>query len=115
MSHLPDDARLSTLSIPGTHDTMTAHDLDSCKGIFKSRCLTQEWTLDKQLLNGIRFLDIRIRQTRIQGAAYLLRNSFGIYHGSVFLDVTLDEVFLTIKKFLAKQLRLPTFSLDYYT
>ena len=90
MSTIPDTTKLNQMSIPGTHDTMTAHDkkgwFSGCKGVFKSLCLTQEWKLLEQLRNGIRFIDIRISQdTRY-------RRKFWIYHGDIYLDVRLKKV-----------------------
>ena len=58
MSNLPDDLILSDMSIPGTHDTMTSHSL---KCVMTPGCNTQNWQLEDQLKNGIRFLDIRLR------------------------------------------------------
>ncbi len=55
MSALPDDALLSSLSLPGTHDSATVH----VEMPYFLRC--QALKLDEQLLAGFRYLDIRIR------------------------------------------------------
>jgi 1-phosphatidylinositol phosphodiesterase len=52
MRHIPDDASVMTLSIPGTHNSCCVHGL---LGLGK----TQELDLPDQLNAGIRFLDIR--------------------------------------------------------
>ena len=99
MSFLPDDVKLNTLSIPGTHDSMTSHsDRDDlifgCKtwiGLIDSGCMTQDWLLQEQLARGIRFIDIRIKQ--IDGVNEL-------YHGSYDLDTNLIDVLEILKKWL---------------
>jgi 1-phosphatidylinositol phosphodiesterase len=52
MRHIPDDASVMTLSIPGTHNSCCVHGV---LGLGK----TQELDLPDQLNAGIRFLDIR--------------------------------------------------------
>src|SRR5438874_2499396 len=51
MGALPDQLRLSELSIPGTHDSMSFHGGDAVQ--------TQSMPLSTQLESGIRVLDIR--------------------------------------------------------
>jgi 1-phosphatidylinositol phosphodiesterase len=55
MASLPDDANITALSIPGTHDTMTA----ALASTLPLQC--QNWDLPTQLRAGIRYLDIRAR------------------------------------------------------
>ena len=102
MSKIPDQTKLNQMSIPGTHDTMTAHAEDGfftlCKGPWgQVYCLTQEWKLLEQLRNGIRFIDIRISQDTTDP------RKFWIYHGRAFLDVTLKEVLDILAIFLTDQ------------
>ena len=95
MSKLPDDIKLSKLSIPGTHDTMTFHDQDACHyPIIGVLCLTQNMMLYEQLMAGIRFIDIRIKQEPTNSS------DLKIQHGDVYLDVTLYDVFKYLKIFL---------------
>ena len=93
MRRIPDDTKLSQLSIPGTHDTMTSHNNDFCIGGtgYLGWCLTQEWHLKEQLEHGVRFIDIRIQESE---------KEFFIYHGPVYLDVTLEQVFKILIQFL---------------
>ena len=99
MKTIPDNTRLSQMSIPGTHNTMTAHDsgfFGACQERYSSlplfeNCLTQEWHLKEQLQHGIRFIDIRIEECGTK---------FCINHGPVYLDVTLEEVFTILFQFL---------------
>ena len=100
MSRVSDDTKLSQMSIPGTHDTMTAHastdflGLTGCPGGFAEfYCLTQTWKLETQLHNGIRFIDLRLVQRTSK--------IFDIYHGDYYLDVSLEDVFETLETFLA--------------
>lgn len=56
MAGLPDGAFLYTLSIPGSHDTMTS-EFDDANNAYYSQ--TQTLTLSEQLTKGIRGLDLR--------------------------------------------------------
>ncbi len=87
MANLPDDTRLSSISWPGTHDTMARFGpLPASDFVI---CQTKHlWT---QLLQGVRALDIRGRH---------FRNSFPIHHGSVWQNVYLDDVLRTAVDFL---------------
>lgn len=59
MKNLNDSTDVSTLSIPGTHDSATY--ATPCYGFVKlSQC--QVLSIKEQLSSGIRYLDIRIRQ-----------------------------------------------------
>ena len=59
MGERPGSLRLSDMSLPGTHDTMTftLGDIDPVDVISK----TQTMTLTRQLESGIRAFDIRAR------------------------------------------------------
>lgn len=64
MKGLPDKLHLTSLSIPGTHDTMTYN-------ISKFSLQCQNWNLTTQLNAGIRYFDIRAR---------LRNDALHIYH-----------------------------------
>jgi len=55
MSKIPDSKRLCELSIPGTHDSGTG-----VVGAGMSKC--QNFNFDRQLLDGIRFFDVRLNK-----------------------------------------------------
>lgn len=86
MSRIPDDRRLSHISIPGTHDTMAVHGGNLAK--------TQSMGLKAQLDSGIRSLDIRLRLLEDSqsdrptiGACENADNSecsFYLYHGPIY-------------------------------
>lgn len=67
MRWVPDSKRLSELSLPGTHDTMSRYGGDLVE--------TQSLPLRSQLDAGIRVLDIRCRH---------IEDVFAIHHGVVF-------------------------------
>ncbi|MCF0142298.1 MAG: hypothetical protein HUJ75_02860 [Parasporobacterium sp.] len=60
MENLPDDALLSSINIPGTHDTGTAHTWCSVGNIWwKDQILY----FSEQLTAGVRYFDVRINPT----------------------------------------------------
>ncbi|AQZ47425.1 1-phosphatidylinositol phosphodiesterase precursor [Paenibacillus larvae subsp. larvae] len=84
MASIKDTAKLSELSIPGTHDTMSI-------GYGGDIAQTQSMNLKTQLNSGVRFIDIRCRY--IDGV-------FAIHHGPVFLHVMFGDVLNTVTEFL---------------
>ncbi len=59
MSALPNDIKISRLSIPGTHDSATHFSIPGkIQAEFASKC--QSWSIYNQLMAGIRFLDMRV-------------------------------------------------------
>ncbi|CAM1503097.1 Fc.00g078730.m01.CDS01 [Cosmosporella sp. VM-42] len=86
MASIPDDVYLSSLSIPGTHDTMT-YNIES----EKLHC--QNWNISTQLEAGMRYFDIR---SRLRG------NRLHIYHASGYTGFSFEEVLLYMFEFLDK-------------
>lgn len=84
MSNIADDTKLSELSIPGTHDTMS-------NGPGGDIVQTQGLSLPEQLKVGIRYLDIRARA---------IDNVLTIHHGPVYLNKNFGDVLNYIKDFL---------------
>ncbi|KZZ90529.1 PLC-like phosphodiesterase, TIM beta/alpha-barrel domain protein [Moelleriella libera RCEF 2490] len=83
MAKLPDKVRLTDISIPGTHETMTY----SIRG--KLQC--QNARLKTQLRAGIRYIDIRLR---------LVDNKLQVYHANTYTKHSFHEVLDTVFKFL---------------
>ncbi|TQF66268.1 phosphatidylinositol-specific phospholipase C [Rhodococcus spelaei] len=83
MRRLPDDASLASLSVPGTHDTMTAG-----ASIVSQ---TQDASLPSQLDAGVRALDIRTRH---------FRDAFSIHHGPEYLHANFTDVVREVADFL---------------
>lgn len=93
MSGLPSGASLSSLSLPGTHDTLAIHG-----GLFAAYYEAQEnhgdsaGTLDAQLNAGIRALDIRVR---------VIGGAFTIHHTDIYQNANFDDVLSHARAFLA--------------
>lgn len=66
-----DDKKIFSLSIPGTHET--------CARVGGPLVQCQDWSVEEQLLKGVRYLDIRCRH---------IGDSFMIHHGSVYQELT---------------------------
>ncbi|MBV9692729.1 MAG: phosphatidylinositol-specific phospholipase C [Alphaproteobacteria bacterium] len=82
MGALRDDVRLSQLSLPGTHDTMSFFGGDAVR--------TQTLSLPNQLESGIRVLDIRCRHVRFGASSYRFAIVHGATHQNAFFDDVLD-------------------------
>lgn len=89
MSYLEDGTCLTTLSIPGTHDTMAFQKVKTFADHFAK---TQSGNLRQQLEAGVRFLDIRARH---------YRNIFEMHHGAVYLGRNFTSVVHTLDRFLS--------------
>jgi len=77
------DVKLSQLSLPGTHDTMSFYGGD--------KVITQSLSLPNQLESGIRVLDIRCRH---------ISDVFAIHHGAVFQNAFFGDVLNDVVAFL---------------
>lgn len=89
MREIPNNRKISEISIPGTHDSM-AHK-SNLTSVDQSR--TQSLSLENQLISGIRYLDIRLMHDS---------KKFSIYHGIVYTGYDFDDVLTTAKAFLRK-------------
>ena len=85
MKDIPDETKLSEMTIPGTHDSM------SLFGICCAR--TQTWTLVEQMKAGLRYFDIRLRR---------INNSLRAYHGFVDQKEMFDSILVYAFDFLDK-------------
>ena len=86
MAPLADSARLSDLSLPGTHDSGAR--FEPAAGL----AMTQDLTIAAQLSAGVRFFDIRCRH---------VDDGFLIYHGAIDQNQTFEDVLVTFETFLA--------------
>ncbi|MDI3407427.1 phosphatidylinositol-specific phospholipase C [Streptomyces cavernicola] len=84
MAGLADGAALSSLTIPGTHDSGARF------GGPWSEC--QNTTVAEQLNSGIRFLDVRCRA---------IDGSFAIHHGAAYQELMFGDVLIACRDFLA--------------
>ncbi|KAF3767575.1 PLC-like phosphodiesterase, partial [Cryphonectria parasitica EP155] len=98
MSSIPDTASLSSLSIPGTHDTFTFDLVDN--NIFQC----QNHNLQTQLRAGLRYFDIRGRllygATSSGAPDKAPPPNIGIFHGHVYTGYTFQDVLLAMFAFL---------------
>lgn len=83
MGQLREDIRLSELSIPGTHNSLSFYGGPITQ--------TQSMSLKNQLESGIRVLDVRCGH---------VNNSCAIYHGSTSQNQMFDAVLTTVIHFL---------------
>ncbi|KAG5991424.1 hypothetical protein E4U43_004035 [Claviceps pusilla] len=84
MGSMPDDVNITSLSIPGTHDTMTYN-------INKFHLQCQNWDLTAQLNAGLRYVDIRAR---------LQNNELHVFHGREPTGYSYKDVLLGLFAFL---------------
>lgn len=95
MARVDNDTRLSMLSIPGTHDTMSyGYESDE----FYDYVVTQSLDLTTQLEAGVRVLDIRAQLDYDNGGDQEIQ----INHGVMDVNSTFEEVMVTVNDFLAK-------------
>jgi 1-phosphatidylinositol phosphodiesterase len=85
MKEIPDDTKLSQMTIPGTHDSC------SLFGICCAR--TQTWSLVEQMRAGLRYFDIRLRR---------IDDTLRAYHGFVDEKETFDKILVYALDFLEK-------------
>ncbi|WP_420571564.1 phosphatidylinositol-specific phospholipase C domain-containing protein [Kordia sp.] len=98
MSNLSNSKKLININIPGTHDSGT-------HGTVVPFAKTQSWSVERQLNNGIRFLDIRLsKSAKIPGVSeFLLANIFILKHGVAPVGGTfVDAVLVPVYEFLRK-------------
>ncbi|KAK7899213.1 hypothetical protein WMY93_020066 [Mugilogobius chulae] len=88
MKPIPDDALISGLTIPGTHESLSRF------GGALAAC--QVWTLEEQLKAGVRYLDIYVGIWHPWQKTAHVRDS----HWKFWQHMTLDEVFEIILKYL---------------
>lgn len=93
MNLVPDNVYLNSLSIPGTHDTLTFDLVDN--GVFQC----QNHDLKTQLRAGLRYFDIRGRLL-VSATAAAQEPVIGIFHGHVSTGYTFHDVLLTMFDFL---------------
>ncbi|MCC9065763.1 phosphatidylinositol-specific phospholipase C domain-containing protein [Flavobacterium piscisymbiosum] len=92
MHSLSPDSTITNLSIPGTHDTGTYH-LSSAD--FGARC--QNYDIFQQLEDGIRFLDIRLKNNDANAS-----DPLQLYHSIYNCKVSFGEIMKSCIDFLAQ-------------
>ena len=85
MDNVDDACLITSLSIPGTHDSGATHSIFDVAG----KC--QDTTITEQLNFGVRFLDIRLK---------LIEDELVIVHSFVDQKLTFEKVLMTITKYI---------------
>ena len=83
MKNIPNETRISQMTIPGTHDSL------SLFGICCAR--TQVWSLSEQMRAGLRYFDIRLRN---------IDDTLRAYHGFIDQRLTFDTILSIALNFL---------------
>ncbi len=77
------DKPISEITFPGTHDSGCRNDIAFCQ--------THTYSIYTQLMDGVRFLDIRCRH---------IHDTFAIHHGLVYCGIVFGDVLNDCVKFL---------------
>jgi len=85
MAKVPDETRITEMSIPGSHDSGATHSIGDVAG----KC--QDLSIADQLKAGVRFLDIRLR---------LFGDSLRVVHSMVDQSLSFESVMDDINAFL---------------
>lgn len=93
MSCLSDTTRVCKLSIPGTHDALTAEGFTDPQYI--NDYTTQVATFDEQLKGGIRYFDIRLVMSMVKNTIVLQTA-----HRTATIKLTFEDVLNKAQKFL---------------
>jgi len=91
MSNIPDNKYLAELTIPGTHNSYALYGVGT--KLFDKYTICQDWTVEEQLKEGIRFFDVRFRP---------VKNKFYVHHGPIYQKKKGEDVFREFKDFLKK-------------
>lgn len=91
MNKLKNDVKLSEINIPGTHDSGTKISDFYFSSITDRFSKCQNLTITEQLNSGIRFLDIRLKESN---------KDLLVYHGMIKQNLIFDKVLLSLKNFL---------------
>lgn len=97
MSQLPDELGLQNLTIPGTHDSAALEGYLGSNWFEVHMSDTQQWRIDQQLENGIRFLDLRVkilfnhRGLGMYHAGDIIRDPYGSMYDQLYLKTVLQK------------------------
>lgn len=88
MRNIPGNTLISQLTIPGTHNSYARYGSNAFAAPY---AICQDWTIQEQLANGVRFFDVRFRP---------YKHYFTIHHGDVYQKKVGGDVFKDFKNFL---------------
>ena len=92
MKEIPDNIKISELTIPGTHDSCT-YQIKGIGKLVSYAAKTQSWNLEEQMKAGLRYFDIRLRS---------YNNTLHCFHGPIDLIQTFDSILKTASDFINK-------------
>ena len=92
MKEIPDNIKISELTIPGTHDSCT-YQIKGIGKLISYAARTQSWNLEEQMKAGLRYFDIRLRS---------YNNTLHCFHGPIDLIQTFDSILKTASDFINK-------------
>ena len=90
MKEIPDNIKISELTIPGTHDSCT-YQIKGLGILVSFAAKTQSWNLEEQMKAGLRYFDIRLRS---------YNNTLHCFHGPIDLGQTFDSILKTSSSFI---------------
>ena len=90
MKEIPDNIKISELTIPGTHDSCT-YQIKGLGILVSFAAKTQSWNLEEQMKAGLRYFDIRLRS---------YNNTLHCFHGPIDLGQTFDSILKTASSFI---------------
>lgn len=96
ISALPDDALVSQLSIPGTHDAATGDGTTFSLGKTQSLTMQEQWNM------GIRMFDLRPGYKKVRSGWFKYVNKLHIYHGIVETKTSFEDAINILCTNLAK-------------
>ena len=92
MKEIPDNIKISELTIPGTHDSCS-YKIAGLGKLVSFAAKTQSWNLEEQMKAGLRYFDIRLRS---------YNNTLHCFHGPVDLGQNFDNILKIASSFLNK-------------
>lgn len=93
MGGIDGNKKLSELTIPGTHDTGTWP-------LFTGPAKCQKDSLEEQLNNGIRFIDIRLKPSGYTEGLIKYNDGLVVWHGQSNTGLTFKDIIKTCQDFL---------------
>ena len=94
--------RINTLAIPGTHDSAAWTKYWNVPG--SPGTWAQRKNITEQLDMGVRALDLRVGYAS-NNLTLGLTSFIGMYHGPLYLRVTLESVLAEVKEWLSSHIR----------
>ena len=99
MKYLPDDMFVAHVSMPGSHDTATGHEVT-----LASSSMAQQVLLEDQIKGGIRAFDFRpgfyTKTETIDGVKVTVADAINCNHGLAKTKLTMEAAFTTLTDYL---------------